>query len=137
MEYELNGINYKIGKLDALSQFHIVRRLAPIVSELAPNINGEKKDDLGALTAIAGAISKLTDDDANYVIFGLLKVVSRQQANGIGYAQICVGGVLMFEDIDMAGMMNLTWQVLTHNLSGFFAALPSTLTGESPKLSNE
>jgi hypothetical protein len=137
MEFELNGINYKIGKLDALSQFHIVRRLAPILSELAPNINGKQTNELGALTAIAGAISKLTDADANYVIFGLLKVVSRQQPQGLGYAQVAVGESLMFEDIDMGNMMKLVWQVLTHNLSGFFAGLPSTSTGENLKPSNE
>lgn len=134
MEYELNGQTYRIGKLDARAQFHIVRRLAPVLGELAPSIQGGK-NGLEALPAIASAIAKLSDADADYCLFGLLRVVSRKQANGLGWSPVSTENLMMFDDIDMAAMLRLAWQTLSYNISGFFAALPSDLKDARPKAS--
>jgi hypothetical protein len=41
----------------------------------------------------------------------------------------------MYDDIDMAAMLQLAWKALEFNLSGFFAALPSDLKEATQKVS--
>jgi hypothetical protein len=132
MELELDGHTYRIGKLDARAQFHIVRRLAPVLGELAPALQGGK-GGLDALPLIATAVAKLSDADADYCIFGLLKVVRRKQPNGLGWGQVSTDNLLMYDDIGMTQMLKLAWEALTFNMSGFFAALPSDLKEAAQK----
>jgi len=132
MELELDGHTYRVGKLDARAQFHIVRRLAPVLGELAPALQGGK-GGLDALPPIATAVAKLSDADADYCIFGLLKVVSRKQPNGLGWGPVSTENLLMYDDIGMTQMLKLAWEALTFNMSGFFAALPSDLKEASQK----
>ena len=129
-ELDLNGHTYRIGPLDARAQFHIVRRLAPIIGTLAPMI-GAKSDagELETFAALASALAKLSDEESDYCVFGLLKVVQRKQVNGLGWGPVCAGTSLMYEDITMADMLHLAWHAARVNLAGFFAALPSDLKG--------
>jgi hypothetical protein len=133
MELELDGHTYRVGKLDARAQFHIVRRLAPVLGELAPALQGGK-GGLDALPPIATAVAKLSDADADYCIFGLLKVVSRKQPNGLGWGPVATENLLMYDDIGMTQMLKLAWEALTFNMSGFFAALPSDLKEAAQKV---
>lgn len=132
MELELDGHTYRVSKLDARAQFHIVRRLAPVLGELAPALQGGK-GGLDALPPIATAVAKLSDADADYCIFGLLKVVSRKQPNGLGWGPVSTENLLMYDDIGMTQMLKLAWEALTFNMSGFFAALPSDLKEAAQK----
>lgn len=133
MELELDGHTYRVGKLDARAQFHIVRRLAPVLGELAPALQGGK-GGLDALPPIATAVAELSDADADYCIFGLLKVVSREQPNGLGWGPVATENLLMYDDIGMTQMLKLSWEALTFNMSGFFAALPSDLKEAAQKV---
>lgn len=134
METELDGHTYRVGKLDARAQFHIVRRLAPVLGELAPALQGGQ-GGFAALPAIAGAVAKLSDTDADYCIFGLLKVVSRKQPNGLGWGPVSTGELLMYDDIDMTKMLKLAWEALSFNMSGFFVGLPADLKDAAQKVS--
>jgi hypothetical protein len=126
MDYNLNGIEYKIIKLDARSQFHIIRRLAPVLAGLAPS-SSEETTEMDTLQSLMSAISGLSDDDSDYCVFGLLKAVSRKESNGLGYSPIVKNNSLMYQDIDMKGMLTLAWQVFSFNMSDFLAELPSDL----------
>lgn len=136
MELELDGHTYRVGKLDARAQFHIVRRLAPVLGELAPALQGGK-GGLDALPPIATAVAKLSDADADYCIFGLLKVVSRRQPNGLGWGPVSTENLLMYDDIGMTQMLKLAWEALTFNMSGFFAVLPSDLKEAAQKVKGQ
>lgn len=147
MEFQIDGVTYRVGKIDARSQFHIVRRLAPILGQLAPAFQGkaslqattapaegeEKKEKareaiLDVLPHIADAIASLSDADADYVIFGLLKVITRKQDQGLGWGPVATDGYqLMYMDISMPTMLKLAAKSLQFNMSGFFSALPSDL----------
>ncbi len=131
MEFELEGRNYRANKIDARTQFHIVRRLAPVLGEIAPALQG--KGGLDALPPLANAVAKLTDSDADYVIFGLLKAVVRKQDQGLGWGPVATGEQLMYDDITMPLMLKLAWQSFSFNMSGFFAALPSDLKEAAQK----
>ncbi len=136
MEFDLMGITYRCGKIDARKQFHIVRRLAPVLSELAPAV-GKPSAGADVLTPLANALAKLSDADSDYVVFGLLDCVRRKQPDGLGWAQVNTGITLMFEDITLPVMLQLAAKAFMYNLSGFFAALPSDLQGAIQKQSGQ
>jgi hypothetical protein len=128
MSISIDGIEYKAGKIDARKQFHIVRRLAPVMSSIAPEAS--KGGDV--FSAMADAISKLSDDDADYVIFGLLETVTRKQPNGLGWAKCTTGKVLVFDDIGMSAMLKLAYHSFQENMTDFFSVFQSALNGQNP-----
>ena len=134
LDFTVNGQEYRAGKISAREQFHIVRRLAPVLSEAAPMA---QKGGLEALPALANALAAMPDESADYVLFGLLRAVQRKEPQGMGWSAVCVGDSVMFADVqdDMATMLQLAWHSLKHNLAGFFAALPSDLKQAIPQQS--
>lgn len=148
LEFTVSGHTYRAGKLDAKRQFHVTRRLAPLLSEfLTPDVikalrKADKNIDaaietlpeslLGEiLTKVAEKIGDLKDEPLDYVLNNCLAAVERQQAGG-GWAQVMArGDRLMFEDLEMKDMLTITWEVLRHNLSGFFGGLPRSSPGEA------
>ena len=147
MSNEVKGSEYDFKKIDALSQFHIVRRAAPVVSELlgaltSLDLKGKKADEISFddidfesvaknLGPVSEALAKLPDEDVNYILFNLLKGVSRKQVGG-GFAPVMAPGskdVVMFEDIktDLVLMLTLAGKSAAANLGGFINALPSGL----------
>lgn len=142
----INGTQYKFEKLSALSQFHIVRRLAPLIGDVLGVIGNSsvvkdgkkasemKFDDIDFdslakdITPLLTSLSKLPDADVEYTLHNLLKGVSRN--SGGGWARVITDtNVIMFEDIKMnlPLMMQLCVHSFKANLQGFLAALPSGL----------
>lgn len=133
---EVAGHRYSIGKLSALSQFHVMRRLAPLLAGVGPDLLKipEAKDTgemLGLMSPLAQALADLKDEDANYVIFTCLSVVSREQSSG--WARMVAGSppALMFEDIDMFTMIRLTVEVVQENFRDFFKELGGEIASAS------
>lgn len=144
----IKGSEYKFEKIDALSQFHIVRRLAPIVGELAAVIansgivkKGQKFENMKMeeidfdsiakeIGPLMSALAKIPDEDMNYALFGLLKGVYMKQTNVGGWARVTTdNNQFMFENIkaDIVLMLTLAGKSLAANLGGFINALPSGL----------
>lgn len=126
---EIGGQKYRIGRIDARKQFHVARRLAPILASLgASSFKGDGFTKF--LGPISEALSTMSDEDVDYVIDACLSACQRLQANGQGAPVIARGGGLMFEDIDMGQMIQLTVKVIQQNMAGFFpgAGAASTLT---------
>jgi len=122
MEITIKDRKYRAGRMDARRQFHVVRRLTPLISGLT-DLAALKADPMAALGPIAETIADMKDEDADYILDACLSVAERQQAAG-GWAKVMQSGSLMFEDLDMADMLRLAGAVLWENLSGFFDALP-------------
>lgn len=132
LEFSHGGHTYRANKLPAMKQFHILRRLAPILSDMAglavkPG-SADSRDIAAGLEPLARGIGTMSDQDAEYVLMGCMEAVERKQGAG-GWAGLTSGGKLMFEDVDMTAMLHIAWQVLQHNLSGFFAGLPQGFAG--------
>ena len=128
-EIELGGHTYAIGKMSAMQQFHVMRRIAPLLTSLGGNL-ASFKDAKGAeemaaiLEPLAQAMAQMKDEEANYVIFACLRVVSRKQSDGRFQILVPEGRqALMFEDVGMADMLRLTAEVIKWNLMGFFEGL--------------
>jgi len=141
MQFEINGQQYQSGKLDAFKQFHVARRLAPLISgvsaalkgDAAPSAEGaaadsvqpqpeQRKDFADFLEPMADALAHMPDADCDYILFTCLGVVKRQQGDGWAKVLAPGGRTLMFEDIDMGAMINITLKVIQENIGGFFFA---------------
>ena len=118
---ELNGKEYQIAKLDAMTQLHVSRRLAPLLASMA----GE--GDM--MTKVLSAVGKLSDDDTEYVINKCLTGCTRSRDGG-GVAKIYKDGKLLFDDIKLKDMMQLTMATLEENLSDFFT-IPSSISAQA------
>lgn len=135
-DFEIGGRHFKLNKLDAFKQFHIVRRIGPILSDVIPAMKDahalkdtEESQDkkLEAIAKFASPVmsglSKLSDQDAEFVLFGLLQSVEVQQPSG-NWAKIATQSMLMIQDLELPMLLNIAGRALMFNLSGFFAALP-------------
>lgn len=141
-EFEAKGRTYRVGRMDAKRQFHVLRRMGPIMPGLMALVGtepGVEKTDGKGLDAEAGAqaalgvlatsLAEIPDADMDYILDNCLAVAERKQAAG-GWARVAIDGALMFEDIDMPVMLQIAWQALQHNLSGFFGGkLPDFSAG--------
>lgn len=134
-KFSIGGKEFSLSKLDAFKQFHIVRRVGPILTQLLPHLNALSKlkedpsdpDKLAQLAALATPIldglSKLSDADADYVLHNLLASVQVKQAHG-NWATIYANGGMMINDLELPVLMQCAGRAFAYNLAGFFAALP-------------
>lgn len=131
---------YRIGKMSAIQQFHVTRRLGAVSGALGEGLSRlvksggaarllESGGD-GAMTVIEPlltAIGRMTDEDSNYVINTCLAHVTRRVGETAWSPVQSSPGNMMFPDVDMFVMLVLVWHVLEFNLQGFFSALLSAL----------
>ena len=118
MDFQVKGINYKAGKMPAMKQFHIVRRCAPLLAGIT--------DKDKALESIFNGIGNLKDEDADYILFGLLSCVQRDRSPN-GWANVSTGTSLMFDDIDLGAMLQIAAKAFQENYAGFLDAVPLDL----------
>lgn len=140
MELQIKGNTYSIGKMDVFQQFHVARRLAPLLyatsSALLARLKAgdtsvESGDDLntliGAVEPMVQVISSMPDADSQYVLNACLGVCQRLTGTGAGagFQRILVDGQrLLFDDIDLAVTLQLVAATIRANLGNFLDALP-------------
>jgi hypothetical protein len=119
---------YVIGKLNAMKQFHLSRRLLPVLQKLLPafvamqGVTLESQDVTKIAEVIAPAVdalSALSDSDSEYIISLCLGVVKRKQGNASASVWNEKANAPMFDDLDLATMLRLTWEVIGDNLGSF------------------
>jgi hypothetical protein len=138
-EIQINGDIFLCGRMNARKQFHVARRLTPIINHLVPLMNGTPmlvNDGTGtmvpslgnlgivqAIAAISDTIRELPDADADYVIDTCLDAVKFRSGNS--WAPLRApgsppGGGLMLGSADRFDtQMRLVGEVLWENLSDF------------------
>jgi len=147
--FTVGSHDYRSDSLDALTQFHVSRRLSPVVLSLAPLIGlGATVEDLASIiTSDIGsnlrllqpaieAVAKMPDEDVNYVVSRTMTRVYRAIKNpSTGSVESWVpvwsptAGVLQYDDIGMIELIQIVWNVLRENLGGFFSGSQSPSTG--------
>ena len=148
-EFKVGEHTYRAGKLNARQQFHVGRRISPLIGQMfavGPVISGiaaarramedgdnvsedDAEDTVRATEAMlvpfTRALAALSDADCDYVLDRCLGVVQRLTGtNGAGaWGDVfnARANRIMFEDIDLMQMMQITAEVLMDNLGGFFA----------------
>lgn len=135
IEFEVGDNKYVASKLDAMKQFHVVRRLAPALTALMP-AGGFKalKSELDksmaeALPKFADMLASIKDEDAEFVLYGLLSCVKKKEAGGLGFSPLVVANRLQFQDISMPDMVKIAFKAGQVNFRDFLDALPQTSPG--------
>lgn len=132
MTTDINGTTYVIGKLSAMEQLHVARRLAPVLASLIPAFVGnpglfDKNEDEGggadammiiASGPVAETLSKMSNEDVDYVVNACLSVCEWKQAKN--FAKVMVNKVLMKGNLELDELMGLTIAVIQENLGRFF-----------------
>ncbi|MDH2613571.1 phage tail assembly chaperone [Acinetobacter baumannii] len=140
----IGNYDYEIGRLNAIDQFHVSRKIAPIIPTIMPILTELAKGELQktieklesaedndvsglaeanleslgtALQPLMDSFAKMPEDDVDYVIKKCLTVVSR---NG---AKVVVRDAIMFDDLGMEHILPLTIAVIRTNLGNFIQGL--------------
>lgn len=139
-EFEVAGHRYRASKMPAMQQFHVSRKIAPLLPALVPVFvkiakQGGVGDDFSALTALlqplADGLANLKDEDADYVIGTCLATVKRQNAQGSFVAIWSPAAkTLMSDDMTLADMFPIVIRVIQDQLGPFIQGF---LTNQSPK----
>lgn len=132
-EIELGGNQYSIGRLSAKQQFHVSRRIAPVIPALIPaflklaeHVRTEGGDIAGVGTSMqpfTEALAAMSDADADYVIDNCLTAVQRLQPTGWVRVVTIEQKTPMFQDMDMGVILPLVVQVIVANLGPFIQGL--------------
>lgn len=140
-DFEYGSRKFKLSKLDPFKQLHVVRRIAPILNDMLPALKdsgalkgglkeieglpeSEKLDMVvKVISPIMMGMSKLTDEDTEIVVHGLLEAVEMQQPTG-NWVKISTGKMLMVQDMDLPVLLNLAGRSFMFNLARFFSVLP-------------
>lgn len=138
-DFEVNGKKFKVSKIDALKQFHIVRRLGPILSDIIPlakkfkdnapkAMKGELSEaemfaDITALAQpIMNGLSKLKDEDAELVLLGLCSAVEIHQPETNNWMPLSDGKQFRYQLLEFPELIQCAGRAFAFNLSGFFAS---------------
>ncbi|WP_298165115.1 phage tail assembly chaperone [Novosphingobium sp.] len=119
-EIEIGAHTYRLAKLDAMTQFHIIRRLGGVLAAMRDGAEGGD-----VFTVLMHAIGEMSDADSEYIIAKCLNGCTRRQDGDAGWAAVFRHGQIMFADISMPDMIQLVWATLQSNLSDFFTGLRS------------
>ncbi len=132
VEFEINGQKYRAGKMDAFKQFHVSRRIAPIIPTLIPvfvklSQDGSLLSDFAGLADVlapfADGLSNLSDEASEYVIASCLSVVQREQGKNWAAVWSTSGNVCMFDDMDLSVMIQIVIRVIQESLGPFIRGL--------------
>lgn len=132
--FKIGERDFKLSKINAMKQFHVVRRIGPILSEMIPamqeitskkqeNLSEEEKLEMAAKFAgpIMNGLSRLSDKDSEFVLYTLLASVEIKQEGN--YARLVVNDALMFDNLGLSLLLQVAGKAFMFNLSGFFGAL--------------
>lgn len=123
-DFNVGDFSYRSGKLSAFVQFHVARKLGPILAKLGPRLGPTEKATtmMDLLEPAVDALAEMPEADCDYVLHRCLAVVQRQV--GTAWQNVWNDGAkrMMFEDIDLSSMIQIAMQVLGDNLGNFIGA---------------
>lgn len=138
-EFEVGGFKYMAGKLNAFQQFHVLRKLGPVIAKIGPsfmmtppavtdNPDGSATvkptgtslfDNIAMMGPVLEALSEMSETDCDFVLQRCLSVTKREVARSWVPVWNEQAKRLQFEDIDLSAMMQITIFVLGDSLAGF------------------
>lgn len=135
-EFEIDGKFFRIGKLSAMQQFHVMRKISPLMPPLMPIFaqvaNDQKKgvkvqDDFEVigplLQPFADGLSGMSDESSEYVFNTCLSAV--RYKHGENWIQFwnATGKVAMVMELngDVALLVRLVVRVIADSLAPFLS----------------
>jgi len=144
-EFRVGEHSYRSRKLNLRQQWHVFRRLGPVMGPIAhlltmqpPDPNDTEAIDrqMDAIMPFLNALARMPEEDVNYVLSTCLAVTQRAQGgNGAGpvaWADVwnAAAGREMFEDIDFGVSAQIVWNVIQENLAGFSSIRPLPMAAQ-------
>jgi hypothetical protein len=114
-EQTIDNETYRTGGLNAKQQFHVARRLAPIVAALQSGTN--------MFQALATELAKLPEADVDYIMRTTMSVVMRKQGDQWVRVWNTQADMPQFSDITAGTLLTLLVVTLEDNLGGFTTGL--------------
>jgi hypothetical protein len=115
---------YLIGSLDCFQQFHVARRLGPmLLSVLAAAAQAPDDADFESLLSgpLVEHLATMNQEDVDFVLCTCLGVVRVQLSdNGTAPLWDKTSKQLRYQDLQMPAMLQLTIAVCKDNLGSFF-----------------
>lgn len=142
----INGETYRLGKMPARTQFHVLRRIMPVMASLAPvaialglaKPEGGAGDEpmevdkfFGMIGPMAEGLARMADADMDFVINNVMAQTAKN-VNGQWAPMLAPDGfTFMFQDMGMELMLQLTLAGIRENFGNFFDLL--RLAGLAPQ----
>lgn len=134
MEFNLGEKQFRTSKLDALAQFHVSRKLAPIIPTLIPVFvkiakDGAELSDIASyaeiLAPFADGLAAMSNEDSEYVITTCMSVAKRKAAGSDNWAPIWSNSAraCMFDDMDLGDIIQIVLKVVQDSLGNFIRGL--------------
>jgi hypothetical protein len=145
IDFEHEGANYRMRKLNAFDQLAVLKRIAPLVPPLIPLATEFKNKKLslnigalpGLIQPLVEAFGDMKDEDQQKVISICLSAIQREQVTDARTAFVPIWNhgskLMMFEDLyDIFKQLPLVVRVIKENLAGFsFGLLTSPEQAET------
>lgn len=144
MRVTIKDRTFSTGVMSAKKQFHVLRRLLPLMDGMKDILDSSALKKLfreGAervriseieLAPLTEKLASLPDADFDYIMDACLDVTEMQQADG-GFAPVRKNGVVLFP-LELAVVMAIVWHVLKENYASFFSDLSSAFPGMAGRL---
>ena len=110
--------------MDAFTQLHVGRRIAPLLSLVTSGG--------GSFSAIATALSKAPQDDVDYVIRSAIKGVKRKSGEAWAPVFNVNAGMVAFDDITGLQLLEIVSLAIKDDIAPFFSGLVSLVLGTPP-----
>lgn len=145
-DFSAGGREFKLNKIDPFKQFHVVRRLGPLLGDIIPaakkitalvgqrgdgsNLSEEEKFDQIATLAkpLMNGFAELSDEDANHVLLTLLEAVEVKHTAG-SWARIARDGNMMIQYLELPVLLQCAGRAFGYNLRSFFDLAHQTSHG--------
>src|SRR5260364_104487 len=98
-KFEIEGQQYRAGKLNAFAQLHVARKIAPVLGGLAA-LQGA--DSVAALKSLADVIAAMPDADCEYVLHTCRCVPLRQVCNTYSQSASGIAAITSASDLSAA-----------------------------------
>jgi hypothetical protein len=140
--FSLGNTEFKLRKLDPFTQFNMIRRLGPVLSDIVPVIAEMKKTtsvtDVEVMSEneklevfakffapVMAGMSKLSDKDSDFVFHNLLH--SAEIKHGQTWVKISDGKMLLMQNLELPTLLQVAGRAFWFNLGGFFPEPPRAL----------
>jgi hypothetical protein len=135
-DFEVGSFKFKLSKINAMAQFHVVRRISHLIPILIPVFEKAQKiqgkeglSETEKFSQIAAeakpfleGLSAMSDQESEKVLFSLLSSVETNR-NG-GWAKVANDKMLFFQDFELPVLLQCAGRAFMYNLTSFFPGPP-------------
>lgn len=136
-DFEVNGRKFKLNKIDVMKQFHVARKISPLLGSALPAMKemaalsknggfdklgeGDKLEKISkVMIPFIEGIGKLSDEDSEMVLTSLLSSTEVYQDEHKVWAPVAKGKIILMQDLELPTLLQVAGRSFMYNLSGFF-----------------